>query len=289
MSSVLCLIIAILSSASVAVVLKIFWEQKGNRYGIILGNYLTCVILSFVMAEDKSAVLHIEGITWISGIIAGILFVAGLVGMQESIRINGAILTSAFSKLGLIVPLLISAVIFGDKIRILQIIGIIIVLIAFLLISTDPENNADKDEKHKVYPLLLLAVLLFCGGADAMAKIFEQIGERAQDGNYFLILFATAALLAAVLLLIERKKTGKKIILKEFAAGVLVGIPNYFSSALLLGALKGLPASVAYPCFSAGTLLIVTLIGTFFFREWPGKRTWTGLGLIAAVLTILNI
>ena len=76
-----------------------------------------------------------------------------------------------------------------------------------------------------MYPLLLLAVLVFCGGGDAMAKVFEETGQRAWDGMYFLILFAAAACLTLVLLLAEKKRSGKKVIGKEFAAGFLVGIP----------------------------------------------------------------
>ena len=120
MSSTVYLIIAVLSSASMAIVLKIFRKQKGNRYGIILGNYLTCVLLSFLLMPEKQALLSPDAITLLCGIVAGLLFVAGLVSMQSSIAVNGAILTSAFSKLGLIVPLLISTIFFGDRIRILS-------------------------------------------------------------------------------------------------------------------------------------------------------------------------
>ena len=122
-----------------------------------------------------------------------------------------------------------------------------------------------------------------------MAKVFEQVGQRSQDGNYFLILFATAAVLTFILLLIERKRSGKRLLWKEFAAGVLVGIPNYFSSSLLLSALKGLPAFIVYPCYSAGTLLIVTLIATLIFKERPGLKTWIGLGMITISIILLNL
>lgn len=287
MTSILYLIIAICCSASMAIILKIFREQHGNRYAILLGNYITCVILSFVMMPDRSSLARISGTTWICGLIAGILFVAGLVSMQGSIRKNGAILSSAFSKLGLIVPLLLSVLLFGEKIRVLQIVGIVVVLIAFCLISFDSKRKAE--DPQRVYPLLLILVLICNGFADSMAKIFEQVGTRNQDGSYFLILFSTAAILAFILLLIEKKKTGHRVIWKEFAAGVLVGIPNYFSSSLLLKALKGLPAFLVYPCFSAGTIIIVTIFGLLLFKERPGIKAWIGLGMIAAALIVLNI
>ncbi len=271
-----------------ATVLKIFRKQKGNRYGLLLGNYLVCVVLAFVMMPKGDGIVRGDGVTWLCGICAGFLFVAGLVGMQGSVRKNGVILTSAFSKLGLVVPLAVSILLFGEKIRLLQIPGVLMIFAAFLLISFDSEGVLT-DGIGRIYPLLLLAVLLFCGGGDAMAKVFEETGQRSMDGMYFLILFATAAVLTFLLLLLERQRTGKKLVWKEFAAGALVGVPNYFSSALLLKALTGLPAFVVYPCFSAGTLLCVSLIAVPVFRERPGSKTRIGLALIAASLILLSI
>ena len=40
------LLLAILCSAAMAIVLKRFKDPAGNRYGIILGNYLTCVVIA---------------------------------------------------------------------------------------------------------------------------------------------------------------------------------------------------------------------------------------------------
>ncbi|MBR6299817.1 MAG: DMT family transporter [Clostridia bacterium] len=288
MHSLIFLIIATLSSASMAVVLKIFRKQEGNRYGIILGNYLTCTVLAFILMPKDSGIIPDNGITWLCGVIAGALFVLGLLGMQSSVQKNGAILTSAFSKLGLIIPLVISVLFFGENIHLIQIVGILMVFAAIILISFDKDGTFT-DRKGKIYPLLLIALLLFCGGGDAMAKIFEQVGRRDQDGEYFLILFVTATILTIGLLLHERLKKGKKVIWKEFAAGILVGIPNYFSSFLLLKSLTGLPAFVVYPSFSAGTLLIVTLIAAIIFKERPGLKAWIGLALIAVSLVLLNI
>ena len=67
---------------------------------------------------------------------------------------------------------------------------------------------------------------------------------------YFFFVFLTAAVLSAVLAVMEYRRTGKRILLPELAAGVAVGIPNYFSSYLLLKALVSLPAlpSVSASC-----------------------------------------
>lgn len=288
--AILYLIAGILSSAAMTIVLKIFREQRGNRYGIILGNYLTCIVIAFLMVPDKSLIFQADSSTILCGIIAGFLFVAALVSMQTSIRINGAILTSAFSRMGLIVPLLISILFLGENIRIIQIPGILLIFLSFWLISTDKGSFTDASSTSlHVKPLLLFLVLLTFGGGDAMARIFNHVGVASENHLYFLILFTVAALLAFVLLLMEFRKTGKKLILKEFLVGILVGIPNYFSSALLLRALYGLPSFIVYPCFSAGTLLLVTILGAAVFKERPGKKAWIGLGLIIIALVCLNL
>ena len=165
------------------------------------------------------------------------------------------------------------------------------VFLAFWLISTDKGSFQEQSSNNalQVKPLLLLLVLVTFGGGDAMARIFNHVGLESENQLYFLILFTVASILTLILLILEYRKTGKKLILKEFLVGILVGIPNYFSSALLLRALYGLPAFIVYPCFSAGTLLLVTILGAAVFKERPGRKAWIGLGIIIIALVCLNL
>ena len=99
----------------------------------------------------------------------------------------------------------------------------------------------------------------------------------------------TAALITGALAWREKKKTGTGILPSQLAAGALMGVPNYFSSYLLLRSLTRLPAIVAYPIFSTGTILLVTAVSALFLRERPGKKQWIGIGLILAALVLLNL
>ena len=86
----------------------------------------------------------------------------------------------------------------------------------------------------------------------------------------------------------ETRLTGKKILPGELAAGVLVGLPNYFSSWLLLLALERMPALVVYPAASTGTILLVMVFSALLFHERITRRQMAGLGLILAALVLLN-
>ena len=70
--------------------------------------------------------------------------------------------------------------------------------------------------------------------------------------------------------------------------GVLIGVPNYFSSRFLLLSLEQVPAVVAYPVFSIGTLLIISLIGLAVFHERLSSQKLCAMVLIAVSLFLLN-
>ena len=285
------LLLAIVSSASVAVVLKCFRNQRGNRFGIILGNYLTCIAVSLVLMPDRSMVMTGSGVTLLCGGLGGVLFVAGLVSMQSSVSANGATLTAAFAKLGLLVPLALSILWFGERPGLHQIGGILLALAAVMVIHTGRRGGEGDPADRGAAPslALLLLTLLACGSSDGMAKVFEQLGRRSEDVLYFFYVFLTAAVLSVILAAAEYRKTGKRILLTELAAGVAVGIPNYFSSYLLLKALITLPAFLVYPVFSTGTILLVMAVSAAFFRERPGRRQLAGIGLVLAALVLLNL
>ena len=277
------LVLAMFGSAAISLVLRAFGEQGGNRYGIILGNYITCVLVGLLMLPSPAQLLHGSPVTLVCGVIGGFFFVGGLVSMQSSIRVNGAGLTAAFAKLGLVVTLGVS-VFFGERPDVAQLVGLVLVFAALALLHGEKPEGAGR----RSFALLLL-VLLTGGGGDAMSKIFERLGGEGEGALFFFWLFLTAGLLAAVLAYREYRHSGEKLAWKALAAGVLVGVPNYFSSYWLLRALYTLPALVVYPVASTGTILIVMALSALLFHEKPGKRRMLGLALILAALVFLNI
>ena len=279
------LITAILCSASMALALKYFGGQSGNRYGIILGNYITCVLIAFLAMPEKRMLLSLSRTTVVCGLICGALFVAGLVTIQLSIPVNGTTLSAAFARLGLVVSLAASIALFGERPGAFQIAGIVLVLAALVLINSGKEKlNTDIAS-----PGLLLLTMLAGGLADTMAKIFERVGSREEDTAYFFVLFCTALVITSGLAYSEYRRSGKKLILREMLAGAAVGVPNYFSSYLLLQALVSLPAFFVYPVFSTGTILVVLFCSALLFKERPGSRQLAGIGVILAALALLNL
>ena len=284
------LFLATFSSAVMTIVLKIFRNSKGNRYGIILGNYLTCILISWIRLPDPSLILRGSFVTVLCGFISGAIYVAGLVTIQTSIRLNGATLTSVFSKMGLVISLAISIFAFGERPNPLQMVGVVLILTAFVMINGPGKKNPDNAANTgKIHTVSLILTMLAGGGSSSMAKIFEQVGARNQDELYFLYLFSTAAVLTAGLLFLEWKKTRKALLWRDLAAGIAVGIPNYYASFLLLFALVALPAVIVFPINSTGAILIVMAVDTLVFHQKHTKKQRFGIFLVLIAMILLNL
>lgn len=284
------LIFAVISSATLAIVLKIFSKEEGNRYGLIIGNYLTCVLISFILIPNKNLIISPDYRTVICSLIGGVFFVLGLVSLQQSIKVNGASLSSAFGKLGILVSLSTGILVFGERPSLLQGVGMIAVLAAIVLINLPSNEAGFKQDRSasKISLGLLMITLLFGGLGDSMAKVFERVGKREEDTLYFFYLFLVALVISLVLGYRETRVAGKGILPKEFFSGILAGVPNYFSSYLLLSALIKIPAFVVYSIFSTGTILLVTIVSILFFGERLTKSTAGAMALIVLALVLLQ-
>ena len=279
------LVLAILCSAALSLIMKAVSSEHRNRYGVLLGNYLTCVCLALLTMHDRSVLLHLSPVTISLGLAGGVLFLAGLVMMQSSVAVNGATFTAAFSKLGMILSITISILFFHELPGLFQLLGIVLVLPSIFLINhIDPSA-----ERAPLQINLLLLTLVSNGLADSMAKFFSWFGDPLQETAYLCILFLTAAVLTAILAFRETTKTGRSVSITDFTAGLAVGIPNYFSSLFLLHALQELPAVFVYPCFSGGTILVVMTASYFLFHERMDRMQKAGLSLILAALILLNL
>ena len=66
-------------------------------------------------------------------------------------------------------------------------------------------------------------------------------------------------------------------------------MPNYFSARFLLLSLSAVPAVIAYPSYSVGTIVLIALVGKVFFKERLSRRQLVAMGVILAALILLNL
>ena len=275
------LIFAICSSAAISLIMRLSSDKIQNNLSLLAVNYLTCLALSAVFSSADSFFPRDPGLmpTLGMGIFNGFLYLAAFVTFQRSVHRNGVVLSAIFMKLGLLVPMVVSIFLFGEIPGPAQIMGFCLAVTAIILI------NFEKDTAASASALGLLILLLLGGSADAMSKVFEELGPGDLSSQFLLYTFGTALLLCLGLVLWNKQRFTRW----ELIYGLAVGIPNFFSARFLLGALESLPAVIVYPTYSVATILLITLAGTLCFREKLRKRQWAALGIILLALVLLNL
>jgi drug/metabolite transporter (DMT)-like permease len=276
------LILAIASSALVSVIMRLSDRKVTGNIAMLAVNYLMCVAVSAAYAGGN-LIPDAPGLTGavLMGAVNGLLYLGGFVLLQINVRRNGVVLSSTFMKLGLLVSIAVSVVVFREMPDLLQIIGFCLAVAAILLINLRKDaGNSTADFK-----LGLILMLLAGGMADAMSKIFEELGNPALEPQFLAYTFLVALILCSVLMRRKGQRPGKW----ELIFGLLIGVPNFFSAKFLLGALENIPAVIVYPVYSVATILVVTLTGVLAFKERLEKRQWIGMGLILVALVLLNV
>ncbi len=274
------LLLAIICSSLISIVMRIGTYKVNNKLSMLAANYATCFVLSALIAgTDKlfpaSAQLPI---TLLLGFFNGFVFLMAFVLMQRSVKTNGVVLSTTFSKLGLLVPVIVSVALFAESPTALQVMGFILAIAAIILI------NPSKGEKNS--SILGLIILLFvCGSADAMNKVYNEVGSAELSSQFLLYTFMSALILCIILVLHAKEKPGRN----ELLFGVLLGVPNYFSARFALRSLAYLPAVIVYPTISVATILLVSLAGILAFGEKLKKQQWFALGIIIIAVALLNV
>lgn len=278
----LSLILAIASSALVSIIMRLSDRKVTGNIAMLTVNYLMCLIVSAGYAGFGSLFPAVEGLpgALLMGSINGLLYLGGFVLLQINVRRNGVVLSSTFMKLGLLVSIAVSVLFFHEVPDGLQVTGFALAVAAIILINFKRESGGAAGFKAG-----LILMLLAGGMGDAMAKIFEELGDPALEPQFLTYTFGVALILCTALMLSKKQLPGKW----EVIFGLLIGVPNFFSAKFLLGALERIAAVIVYPVYSVATILVVSLTGVLVFKERLEKRQWIGMGLILIALVLLNI
>lgn len=276
------LFLALLFSAVLALVLK--YLNTGSPLGVYFVNYLTCALLAFAALTPRTLYSGDATPCWLGGI-TGLVYLASLSANGYSIHKNGAILSSVFTRLGVLVPILLSVTLFGERPTFLQGLGVALAVTAAVVMNGLPRKTDPCAGAGNVYLLPLVLTMLLNGTADAMSKVFNQLGRRQDDGLFMFYIFLFAGLATLALLLRAQQPLTKR----DVFFGVLAGIPNFLSSRLLLASLAELPAFFVYPSYSVGVILVISAASFFLFRERLNGRQIGAAGMILAALVLLNL
>lgn len=275
------LILAILSSAMVAIMVRIAQPRVENPTGLLAANYIVCSLTALLLSAAELPAASVQGLAFPAGLgaVNGFIYLAGFALMQYNTRRSGVVLSSVFMKLGILVPTVLSVVWFKELPTASQVIGFVLAIAAILII------NYQKGTRIGSASWALILMLLMGGMGDGMSKVYEYYGDPGFQNLFLFFTFLSALILCMGLVCFRKERLGWK----ELGFGVLLGIPNFLSSLFLLNSLSTVPAVIAFPTFSVAVILVVALAGLLFFRERLNKKQVVGGALICIALALLNL
>lgn len=310
------LLLAMCCSALISIMMRFGETWIKNNISTLAVNYVVCLLLGLFYAAKSGGMGSIiapgaDGRqTLMMGLLNGVFYVGSFILLQYNIGKNGVVLPSTFMKLGVLVPTMIAIVAFGERPGVMQVAGIAIAVAAIIFMNageavaakkggsgnkavgpvSDASDNAEVEAEEKplgtvTAPKALIFLLLVGGSGDAMSKIYEELGNAKYNSQFLLYTFAMALVLCTLTAVLK----GQKLTREDVLFGCLIGIPNYFSARFLLMSLSYVPAVIAYPTYSTGTIVLVGIAGVLFFREKMTSRQWVTVGMIAAALLMLNM
>lgn len=266
--------------------LKFAGHHKHREMQVYLVNYIIAGIAAFFLSDNPVSSLFVSAAIpdVIFGMFVGLLYVSNMILMGRSVNSNGIGLTVSVMRISLVIPVIISILIFMEATSTMRVIGLIVAFIA-LGVLFKPSNR----EKDTTAILYLVAIFLITGIGDVSLKIFQTSGSQLMDKWQFLgIIFVTSGIICLLLSLNGPKPIPKR---GELLSGTLLGIPNLLASIFIIMALERVPASVTFPTANLTIIVMGTLVGRYYWKDLLTRRHYVviSLSIIAILLLTMDL
>ena len=259
----------------------------------IVFNYITCVVTGSIV--NGAFPIQAESLTtpWFRwAMIMGLLFITSfnLIGMTA--QKLGVAVASVANKLSLIIPVILTIVLYNEQVVGWEIVGISLALIAVIFTCYPQKNQSGNTPPIPMFQKILLPLLVFIGSGflDALINHVQQTYVTKETNNAFLISgFFSAASIGSLVLIFQYWKKQLSFKFNQVIAGICIGIPNYFSIWCLVHFLQDSPweTSASLPVNNMGIVLFSTLVAALLFKEKLSIINWTGIALSAIAIYLI--
>lgn len=286
------LLLTILANVAIFMAFRAFSHFRVNTFPAIITNYMVCVITGMLYTGPQTVVSKLDpGANWfIFAGFLGIIFVSTFFLMARTTQLRGVAVATVASKMSLAIPVVFSLFIFKiatGNLDTWNYLGIGLAFIAILMVSK-PRDPASARARVSLKTLGLPLAVFFMGGVIDTSLNYANHHwiTTALEPVFPILTFAFAFTWGIIFCIIKKISFTKKDIL----AGILLGIPNYFSIFLQLKALSAFDnnGAIVYPSLNIGIIIASTLAAVLFFKEKLARINQIGVVLAIIVIFLLS-
>ncbi len=279
------LILAILASFCISVLVKLNETRGVNTRVVIASNYMTASALGWGFSLH-AGLTDISLPTFLLGLGGGFLWPGGFYLLMWGIRRFGMSLAGAACRLSLSVPVLFALIFLNERLDIANSLGLIATFVALYLFSPIRRGQIRQVDLRS---LLLLPVLaLWFGVADLWVNLFNHWGPGDEKFLFLTLVFTFSLPFSWTVVFMSGIKPDREAVGK----GLVLGVPNFFTSYFLLETLRSPTffhqSAVAYTLFSVAGVSLAFGAGVLIWREAVSRSHIMGFMLALAAITLLN-
>ena len=275
------LLLSIVFSTGINLIFRLFKKWSTDNLQAIVWNYFVCVLCGFIFNSDS--VISDFNQAW-SGyaFLLGFLFVGVFFLMAKTAQEYGIAVSAVSAKMAVVFPVLFGILIISEPIFLTTWLGISLSIISVWFVSF-ADKNAEMG-KHWWLPLL---VFVGSGIIDLSLKFINWKFANINEAHLAMTIFGIAGCIGLGVQFYRVAKGKSKFEWKNLWAGILLGVPNYFSIYYLLKAINipNMPAVVLFPVNNIGVVLLSTLLSVLLFKEKLGNKKL--VGILLSIVSIL--
>lgn len=284
---------SIILSSYLTLAFKFCGRYNIDIFQAIVFNYITCVITGSIVNGSFPLSTQSFNYAWVQwGCAMGVLFIGlfNLIGITT--QKSGVAVATVANKLSLVIPVLLAVYLYGEVLFGLKLLGIGVALLAVALTCYQPARDKEVNGPKSGWLQYLLPVILFVGSGllDAVINHVQKNYITDDNSNAFLITgFLSAASIGSVILIVLLFTGKKRFSFVNLLAGILIGIPNYFSIWFLMKFLKisTWQSSAKIPVNNMGIVLFSSVVAWLLFREKLSLINWAGILLSIAAIALI--
>ncbi len=283
------LLLCIISSVAIVLVFRAFEKYNIDNLLAITVNYFTAGFIGLIVRGHVNDFETIPQKEWFfAALLLGSLFIFLFNILAVSARKIGVSVAAVAFKMGLVIPVVATGVLYPERntFSFIKITGILLVLVAVTITSLKKKSPGFNPK------MLFLPFILFLGSGfcDAYYEFTKEHYLPESDLELFnSSVFFVSGTFGVIILIINSLRGNIKISTSSIVGGLILGIPNFFSFYYLYKALNapGIQSSVVFPVNSMSIVALSALLSVAIFREKLSRMNW--LGIILAIIAIAMI
>jgi drug/metabolite transporter (DMT)-like permease len=282
------LIWCILTNSVIGICFKLFPKWKITALHAIVINYTVCFLLGLTINLKGGGIPFDEIIHtgWFKfDVLLGFLFILGFNLTSYAISNFGIAQSIIMQKMSIILTVAFAILFFRDPFGWTMAFGLLISIMSILAINHTKQKKGAQKPLHAILPLAM--VLLFAAAIEIVLLYVQKANLVGNQQLMFTTLgFGMAAGLGWLYVIFSLATKKSQLKGRDVIAGLVLGIPNFFSIYLLLKLLeKGWEGSILYPLLNVSILLLSAIAAIFIFREPLSKvNKW---GIAFAIMAII--